>query len=559
VWTTAPRVGPDAISYLDLADAFLRGDLRQAVNTLWSPLYPLLLALMLGGLRPAPYWEYGGILLLNLLIYVAALASFDFLLRHLLGYQRRWAIDGSPDGRRPLPEWAVVTIGYAIFLSTSLDLIQVDRASPDMLVATSVYLSAGLVLRAAVHPEGRWTFTLLGGSLGLGYLAKAPMFILAFVFLGSAARQAYRSRPRRDAARRVLAAVAAFALIAGALAVTYRATRGRLTLGDSGRLNYAWLINGLPFAHWQGQPPRFGTPTHPTRKVLAAPPVFAFGSPVGGTYPPWFDPAYWYDGVRPRIDLPAHAWAVVRNLRQVLYDIVARRQIALLAAAAALAYLGRRRWRLWRDLRGYQILVVPGVAALGMYSLIRVEDRFVAPFLTLLWLGVFAALTVPASNDARRGGEAIALAAVVGLLLPGVGAHALGFVAQPRFAAGLHTDWEIAEGLRAAGIRSGDRIAVVGFSLGAYWARLADVKIVAEICAERPRPPWICAGERSGMRDFWRASGEVKQQVYVAFRAAGARVVVAGSVGDVNLEATPPPDDWVRVPGTGYYVYFLDR
>jgi hypothetical protein len=100
---------------------------------------------------------------------------------------------------------------------------------------------------------------------------------------------------------------------------------------------------------------------------------------------------------------------------------------------------------------------------------------------------------------------------------------------------------------------------VIGFSLGAYWARLAGVRIVAEICAERPSPPWICGGGQAGITQFWDAPPEVKQQVYDAFRKAGAVAVVSSilrSEGLVRVERTPS-GEWRPIGDTGYHLYLL--
>jgi hypothetical protein len=37
-WASRYGMSPDGVSYLDLGHAFLRGEWRQAVNGLWSPL-----------------------------------------------------------------------------------------------------------------------------------------------------------------------------------------------------------------------------------------------------------------------------------------------------------------------------------------------------------------------------------------------------------------------------------------------------------------------------------------------------------------------------------------
>src|SRR5918995_641945 len=79
-------------------------------------------------------------------------------------------------------------IGYALFVWSSVVLIRFRSVTPDMLVAGIVYLAAALLVRigSAATPRPA-THALFGGVLGLGYLTKAVMFPVGFVFLGAAA------------------------------------------------------------------------------------------------------------------------------------------------------------------------------------------------------------------------------------------------------------------------------------------------------------------------------------------------------------------------------------
>src|SRR5262245_31889130 len=79
-WVTRFTMNPDGVSYLDIGDAYWRGDWHNAINAYWSPLYSWILGLLLKALRPSSYWEYPLVHLVNFLIYVAALACFEFFL-----------------------------------------------------------------------------------------------------------------------------------------------------------------------------------------------------------------------------------------------------------------------------------------------------------------------------------------------------------------------------------------------------------------------------------------------------------------------------------------------
>jgi hypothetical protein len=373
------------------------------------------------------------------------------------------------------------------------------------------------------------------------------MFPLAFVWL-ACAFLAFRS-PRR-AVPRVSVALAVFLCVSLALVFALSRKQQRLTVGDSARLNYAWYVNRVtPFAHWQGETPGGGTPTHPTRHVCAAPDVYEFAAPVGGTYPPWYDPTYWYEGVRPHFDLRQQARAVARNLL-LLFRFICDRFFLLgtLLALAVLFYVSGRGRQIIRDVAAYQILFVPALAACGLYLLVNVEARYLAPFVTLLALSLFAAVSVPACEKSRR-----ALPVVVwGVLL--IGALALAPSVARDVAATVRdavsgsaaedVQWQVADGLRGAGVPQGAPVAVIGDAMYAAWPRLARVRVVAEL----PDKP---AGN---VERFWAADETRRRQVVEAFRRSGAQVIVTGDV--------PPwaaTDSWQRIGNTNHHVYFLPK
>ena len=62
----------DLIAYLDIGDAYLRGEWQGAINGYSSPLYSWILALTLSVLKPSAYWEFSAVKLVNFLIYLLA-------------------------------------------------------------------------------------------------------------------------------------------------------------------------------------------------------------------------------------------------------------------------------------------------------------------------------------------------------------------------------------------------------------------------------------------------------------------------------------------------------
>jgi len=168
------------------------------------------------------------------------------------------------------------------------------QVTPDLAVAAAVYLIAGLLVRLRQpDPNGR-RHVMLGVSPSLGYLAKAPLFPLAFAVL---AIRGFSLGQRGTSLKGALIAFAAFVVTSAPYLLALSLVKGRFTLGDSGPNVYAWFVNGIySLDHWHGAPPHVGPPKHPTRKVFDRPEAFEFATPVGGTYPPWYEPSYWWEG-----------------------------------------------------------------------------------------------------------------------------------------------------------------------------------------------------------------------------------------------------------------------
>lgn len=196
----------------------------------------------------------------------------------------------------------------------SVSLIRVYWPTPDMLVSAIVYLSAWLMLR---HRRALWPYRVaaaVGGVLALGYWTKTAFFVTGLIFLATWVWSLKGSKLLRGG----VVALAAFALVSAPLLVAISAKTHHVTIGETGKLNYSWNVNeNTKFLHWQGEVPASGRPLHPTRKLLSDPPMYEYGTPIAGTYPPWDDPSYWYAGVQTYFNPAQQSAAVARNLRRL--------------------------------------------------------------------------------------------------------------------------------------------------------------------------------------------------------------------------------------------------
>jgi hypothetical protein len=527
-------MNPDGIAYLDMGDAYLRGDWSTALRTHWSPLYAWIQAAALHLTRPPPELEFPEVHLVNLGVYCLALAAFTFLLREIVASLDRLDVD-----QRGVPDWAWVSLGYALFGWCTLNYMPLDLVTPDLLVSTFVYAIGGVMLRARRQAQLRWALAL-GALLGVGYLAKAPMLALAPLFLGASTlvlRGARRRTWHLTNASLTLIVVAVPYMLMLSIA------NGRPTAGDSAALNYLWTIDGAPLVHWQGGPPALGQPLHHSQLLLDRPPVFAFDAPFAVTYAPWYAPEYWFVGATPFFRLGAQVRAIVAGL-QVYSRIVVDLSVVL-ALLSVLLLMRHKPWSI-RWTGPWLVLLAPAVAAFCMYDLVLVEARYVAPFVVLFMLALLMLVRLPktAWSAALLSWTALLIVLVQMLQIGSILADPAGsLVSEIREGAQLVPDdnAQVALALRSAGIQPGAPVASGERGFNAYWARLARVRIVAEVSGfEGP------------------AILETDQQA----RAATQRALLAQDVRALVARGWPAltgDPAWQRVGDTDYFYVLLPQ
>lgn len=519
-WAGRFIVGSDGINYLDLGEAWLRGDWRAAVNAHWSPLYSWILGAVLRLVQPTACNEAPTIYMVNYVLYLCALTCFHFFTAGLLRFGRGQARLLTPCQRTCLPQWVWLTLGYALFVWCALPLMIV---SPDLCVAVFIYLTCAILLRIRNGSASWGTFVGLGLTLGFGYLAKAPMFPLAFVFL---ACSLFLVGDIRRAVPRVALAFLAFVVVASPWVAALSAKKGRLTFGDSARLNYAWKVNGVTeYVHWQGGPPGSGTPQHPTRKLLEYPAIYEFGSPIDGTYPAWYDPSYWYEGVTPHFEVRKQLTVLLEGA-EVYFHLFFHWQGGLIVGVLALYLLGYRSSQTVRCFLRPWFLLIPSMAGLIMYWPVFVSLRYVAPFMLVLWAALVTGVSLPDAPEMQR-----PVKTIVSAMLVYMGIAVFVCMVRPkeaeeggslRLIGGSNHHAGIAESLSRAGIERGTRVVLVGTAMHVYWARLAGLRIVAEV-QDRPGDAKV----------FEAVYPLAKERILDALNRTGAEVVLAQRLPEV--------------------------
>jgi hypothetical protein len=464
---------------------------------------------------------------INFVVLVVALAAFERLLHRLLA------------GNDSISRSAMLALGYALFLWSSLVWIGVRTDTPDMLAAACFYGAAAFALdRSETWPRA----VAVGVLCALMYLAKTGMLPAAVALVVAFTLAA------RDAAaisRRALA-VPVFAVVAATLVVPLSRARHHLTIGESGTLNYAWYVyptrRAVPNEHWQGEPAGFGTPAHPTRRVFASPDVFEFDGPIRGTYPPWTDPSYWYEGLQPRFSGEAQQRVLASNLSFYATTFLP----SVVGVYVAVFCLGGLNESVTRVVRASWPLLAAAGVGLAAYAAgtdlvaanipTQPSTRFMAPFVTVALTAMLGAVRLP---DRQTGAVAARLAMVTAVTLAATAA--IQSMRSVAVASAVPSSWVVAERLHASGLAAGERVAILGRKYDRdcdheFWARLGRFRIVSqvpndEIALQLPPSRWgdLCS----------------------VLAATGARALVYKARQSQRLSA-----EWTPL-ADGYYAYRL--
>jgi hypothetical protein len=289
----------------------------------------------------------------------------------------------------------------------------------------------------------------------------------------------------------------------------------------------------------KGEIPGSGIPLHPTRQLLQEPPLFEFDGPVIGTYPPWTDPSYWNEGLQWHFKLRPQLEVLASTLPSEA-RLLLRERPELVAGVIVLALLSGRRWlaglcKLWP-------LIVVSLVGLALYLPLVVNDRYLGGFVLVIFLCLLAVVRL--RRDDQKSATYVVIAVFAMLALSTVD-YTIRIVANHPAITGngpksTAEDLDAAEQLWRIGVGPGDKVAIIGDGTGAYWARLAKVRIVAEIM-----------GRNHGYEEFWKAPESTKQRVYEAFSKAHAKVAVT---------VCPPdkPDGWMQLQGSSFCVRQLN-
>lgn len=522
-------MNPDGISYLDLGDAFWKGDWKTALNPYWSPLFGVFTGSVFRFTHPSIRWEFPEVHLLNAIVLCLTLFAFEFF----------WEAVLDSDGQQ---EWSAASkryawaFGYLLFLRIHFDPVWIGDVTPDGMVAALTYLIFGLLLGLSAGRKGRPVW-LLGCLCGVAYLAKTPMLLLGFVCF---AVLLAALRKRNERIGRVLWAFILFLAISVPFATAISVEHSHFTIGDSGKMNVAWHVNNTSpmYVLWQGS--KTDRAEHPIRTLNQWPAVYEFADPIRGTYPPWLNPSYWNAGADTLPHLKNQIAAAYRSTRGLL-EYVFRTQGILTVVVLMLILLSDDRKVTLRSWFQYWPILIPAVAYVAIFASLMWERRYTLAEGVALW-GTLA-ISADLHSDGRR---LRVLKAAVWSLGIVIGFSALKDAREAyRTSAVDEVQVTVAEQLQERDVRPGDQVAVIGYGINAFWARLAKTRIIAEI------PSSADTGDPATA--FWNSSAAEETSLLNRLRTTGAVAVVAD-----NLPHTLPPG-WIPLGSTGFGIFWLNK
>ena len=560
----------DGVAFLDIAQYLRTGHAALAINGYWNPGYPAVLAVVESLTHPTLWREFVVVRYANVLIFAFATASCLLFTTALTRARSMRRGSTTEDPAAAVPDGALHLLGLALLVFSLGRELPVGTPRSDTLLLAFLLLAMGLLLR--LHTGGRmWLYPALGLSLGCAYLTKSFAFLpsaaLILALLGwslwrlKSPHSSKRFQPLAGAAL----VLAVFALTAGPYIIAISRQLGHPTTGDSARLNYAFFIDGTDRWHeaFHGALGHASGPfLHPEPPLVAAPAVFSYAAHPVGTFPLWFDPAWWTAGLKPHVWLPGHAARLARNLVVLLRYLLARPEIFVLLAVLLSCGAGWPRPRTLRGLRSSFWAFVPivwGLLMFGIYLPIDLQDRYLTgPFLLIL-LPLFALLqsrSGAAAGSPSQNDRAVpqVTAAALATLFAGISlAQAFTSLANlrryippseqshPGYNAQFFT---AAAALNSLGLRPGDKVACMGDKIcyvDQYWARLAGVQILADI-------------ETPGQVDpetLWNSIADT-HTVTAPLAARGINYIVTEFPNSLRK-----PEGWIQLGPTNIFAYPL--
>jgi len=515
----------DGLSYVEIAAQTAAGHPGALINRYWSPGYPALLSAAFFIVRPLPETEFPLVHAVNFLMLIAVLAGF------------RLFAGASLEGvENPQIRGALFGFAGFLFLWILVEYVGVGLCTPDLSLAGAFLFTAFFVARIASEPAQIWNYVALGTILAAAYYIKAAAFPLAcalFILL-------LWAPPSRAVQRKwILFAAIVFGILCAPLIALVSRRTGHLTIGETARLNYAWYVAGTTpvwRAAWvHAAIDHTGGP----HVLLENPAVIEFAKPLEVTYAIWFDPAYWSPKSTARFDFARQIAATQAALRED-YGILL--EMSPLVGGAVALWLARKlgaRWPVPKPTPDLWWMLFWPVSTAAMYAGVHSERRFLVAALLIGWVAIYRFLIAGVSEALPVRVVLVTVCAALSIPLAahlgGAAANGAISTVRPR----PTTDQALADLLLKEGLRQGDFLAYAGEGFDVYFARLARMRVTAQL---------------PSAAEFWSLNDEGMVELERRLASAGVKAIVSKHI-PVDTKAAK----WKTIvqpgpPGTGIFL-----
>lgn len=519
----------DGLSYIDMGDAFFQGNHESIINGYWSPLYPLLIGFFLYLFKPTPYWELTIVHFTNFFIYLIALISFDFFLKQIAQVYKQPNTKLIEEKNLRLPEWAIISLGYTLFIWSSMNLITISVISPDMLVSAIVYLASGILLKIKSGVTNWYIFIIFSIVLSLGYLSKTAMLPIALVFFFLSI---FATPNIKRVIPQILISFLIFLILVSPYIFSLSNKKGYFTIGESSKLVYEWVVNQHIYCWFMDFSENIKL-KHPPKELFHNPKAYEYATPFSVTYSPWYEPSYWCEGTMLHFNIKSQLKVLLTNSKSYC-ELIFGMQRGLLIAYLILFFASTKKILYLKNLREGWALLIPAIAGISMYWFVFVAFRYIGAFIVLFWLGLFSTLKLPRFKVTQYLINYLIGITVVFMIIESVISRDL--ITNINYSID-QTEWNISECFKEIGIKKGDKVAIIGMYDSLPWARYTRVHVIAEVPDKYKNA-------------FWTSSEQCKLQLLKTFKNVGAKVVLTGTT---PLNTT----GWKNIKGTKYYFYPL--
>lgn len=556
LWALCYRVHPDIVSYADISEKLVRGDFEALLNSYWSPGLAVMTALFQWILQTFSLSEYPSVVGLKIACFIGFAAFIGAYLWLITELKRCFHFSDAG-----LPMWFIdisAMIGLTLLIFRFNTFILIDGV-PDAYLGAALFASTALWLRTFFGKTSNWEWIGLGVIMGLGYLFKTIMlpYSVVLIAVGILSKLFFFRASDLQYSKIFLLMIVPWVVICSLWVFGLSLKYDRVTIGDSGFLNYLWYVNRFPVRAQAADTAPVRQLKNPPQIISMNPKIISHQNIDHVTWPFWYDPGLHLSGINSKFNWAQQSERIKSSLNELVYSLLKYQAplLGLIISLVIMIFL-QRYWTREIHLKAF-FICLPPLAGLFSYLLsVPIETRYIAPFILIL-LGVLLFLVRIPKFTLSRGALVIFLLVI---LAWSAGPVFLALKTTRQMINTRENPIKIVQALKEFGIQPGAKVAVLFWGYNRHdlhahwkWAKLAQVNIVAEILAERDM---LSKYKSSAAKDFVLLPRSSHVLTLNALRSTGAQWVAGWIPDRLHHQSTLP---WQNVKDvTGFFLLSLE-